>query len=269
MIFHYIQNTHNLKNDIEIQSVAAISKVDTLEEGKSRFLQFIVDFNSREDVFNLLQWIKSNDTNTFMTYNPQEIDNQVHVFEENISKTTEVDDEKILHEEDIGNADSNSEVDLDQEHNFILTQGETNSFMTKQPEVENQDLVFEENISKLTEEDDDKSLDEHMNNPDSILAVDLDQENDVILTQSDTNKFMTKHQGIATQLLNAKEDISETTKDNDEKFFQEDMNVTDSDLMVDLNQELDLILSQREIVQISDEETFSSAKYLNQHILVL
>ena len=95
--------------------------------------------------------------------------------------------------EDIDNADSNSEVDLDQEHNFILTQGKTNSFMTKHQEVENQDLVFEENISKLTEEDDDKSLGEHMNNPDSISAVDLDQENDVILTQSDTNKFTSRN----------------------------------------------------------------------------
>ena len=65
-LFHHIQNTHNLKNDMEIQSEeAAVLKVDTLEEGKSRFLKFIVDFNSQEDVFNLLQWIKSNDTKYF------------------------------------------------------------------------------------------------------------------------------------------------------------------------------------------------------------
>ena len=52
-LFHHIQNTHNL------------TKVVTLEEGKSRFLQLIVDFNSHEDIFNLLQWIKHNDMSTF------------------------------------------------------------------------------------------------------------------------------------------------------------------------------------------------------------
>ena len=54
-LFHHIQNSHNLMN------------VDTLEEGKSRFLQLIVNFNSQEDVFNLLEWIKCNDTNSFIT----------------------------------------------------------------------------------------------------------------------------------------------------------------------------------------------------------
>ena len=86
-LFHHIQNTHNLMNDQEIK-LEAISEVDTLEEGKSRFLQLIVNFNSQNDVFNLLQWIKCNDTNTFMITNDQEIENQLLVVEENKSKTT-------------------------------------------------------------------------------------------------------------------------------------------------------------------------------------
>ena len=49
-LFHHIQNTHNLTNDQEIQSEG---NVNTLEEGKSRFLQFIENFNAQEDVFNL------------------------------------------------------------------------------------------------------------------------------------------------------------------------------------------------------------------------
>ena len=44
-LFHHIQNTHNLINnqENEIQS-EAIENVDSLEEGKSRFLQWIVNF---------------------------------------------------------------------------------------------------------------------------------------------------------------------------------------------------------------------------------
>ena len=50
-LFHHIQNTHNLMNDEKIQKEA---NVNTLEEGKSRFLQLIVNLNS-QDVCNLLQ----------------------------------------------------------------------------------------------------------------------------------------------------------------------------------------------------------------------
>ena len=70
-LFHHIQNTHNLTNDTDIQSEVANSKVVTLEEGKSRFLQLIVAFNSHEDIFNLLQWIKHNDMSTFLANHPE------------------------------------------------------------------------------------------------------------------------------------------------------------------------------------------------------
>ena len=46
-LFHHIQNSHNLINEEEIRS-----NVDTLEEGKSRFLQLIVNFKSEKDIFN-------------------------------------------------------------------------------------------------------------------------------------------------------------------------------------------------------------------------
>ena len=110
-LFHHIQNTHNLTNDIENQSEVTNSKVDTLEEGKLRFLQLIVDFNSQEDVFNLLQWIKLNDANTFMT-NHEKVNNQFLILEKNIStNTTEEDDEMVLYD-DMDNTDSFSKVDL-------------------------------------------------------------------------------------------------------------------------------------------------------------
>ena len=112
-LFHHIQITHNLINNDKDEE---ISKVDTLEEGKSKFLKFIVNFNSQEDVFNLLQWIKLNDTNTFLTNNP-EIENQLLVVEEN-TKTNEDDEEEILHD-DMNIVDFDS--DLDQETDPVLT----------------------------------------------------------------------------------------------------------------------------------------------------
>ena len=108
-LFHHIQNAHNLMDDQSEE----IAKVDTLEEGKSRFLQLIVKFNSKEDVFNLLQWIKFNDTNTFMT-NHQEIENEVLFIEENVSETTKDEDNE---EKETDNTDSNSLSDL----GFILS----------------------------------------------------------------------------------------------------------------------------------------------------
>ena len=134
-LFHHIQNTHNLVTDKETPPTA-ITNVDTLEEGKSRFLQLILNFNSQEDVFNLLKWIKFNDTNdafmsnyqelknenydtnTFMT-NHHEIEKEFLIVEK--SKTTEDDDEKISHE-DMQNSDSISVTDLDQETDVILNQ---------------------------------------------------------------------------------------------------------------------------------------------------
>ena len=152
-LFHHIQNTHNLINNEKIQS-EAIPSVDTLEEGKSRFVQLIMNFNYQEDVFNLLQWIKFNHTNTFMT-NPQEIENEVLTFEENVRKTT-IDcynEENILHEE-MDNSDSNLVSDLDQESDVILTQSNANTFMKKDLGIENELLVTEENKNKTTKEHD-------------------------------------------------------------------------------------------------------------------
>ena len=181
-LFHHIQNTHHL------------TKVVTLEEGKSRFLQLIVDFNSHEDIFNLLQWIKHNDMSTFLANHP-EIDNQFSTFEDKIGETTK--------EEDIDNTDSNS-------------------------------------------------------------VVDFDQENDVILTQRDTNK--TIHKVTENQPLNVRENISEMNEDKYETFLHKDMDIADSNLIEDLDQEPDLTLFQRDIAQgqeSSDEEIFEEDLYQN------
>ena len=62
-LLDHIQITHNSEEE-KIQP-----EVDSLEEGKLKFLQWIVNFKSQEDVFNLLYWIKCSDTNIFVTEN--------------------------------------------------------------------------------------------------------------------------------------------------------------------------------------------------------
>ena len=130
-LFHHIQDTHNLTNDKEIKS-EAITYVNTLEEGKSRFLQFIVNFNSQDDVFNLLQWIKFNDANILMT-NHQKFENQFQTVGEKISKSIEEDHEKILHD-NMDNTDSYSEYN--QENDLIFTQRDINTIETENQVIE-------------------------------------------------------------------------------------------------------------------------------------
>ena len=196
-LFHHIQNAHNLVNDKEIQPTA-IANVETLEEGKSRFLQLIVNFNSQEDVFNLLQWIKYNDTNIFMSNhkeienedydtntfmtNHHEIENEVLVVE-NVSKTTEDNDGTTSHE-DINNPDSNSVTDLDQESDEILIQRGTNIFMTKHQGIENQLPFVEDNIRLTTEENFEDILQQDKDNAHSN-SIDFDEGTGVILTSTE------------------------------------------------------------------------------------
>ena len=239
-LFHHIQNTHNLVNDHS----KVIENVDSLEEGKSRFLQLIVNFKSEKDIFNLLQWIKSNDTNTFIT-NHQRIENEylMDIVEDNISKTSEEYEEKILLE-DILNTGTNSKDDLDQETDVILTQEDISTFhITNQQGKENQQVVVKENITKTTEEDAENILLEDMENADCDSEADLEQETDVILSQKDINKLMKKQQGIEIPYVDIEENIGKTTEE-DIVILQEDMNNAVSDSEADLEQETDIILTQ-------------------------
>ena len=134
---------------------------------------------------------------------------------------------------------------------------DTNSFMTNHQEIQKQALVYEENVSKTTEDDAEKILYEDMANTESISIEDLDQETDVILTQRDTNTFIT-HQGIENEIL-VEENHSRTTEENDEAIFQEDMDNGGSNSVGDLDQETDVILTQREIVH--DQESSDYEKF--------
>ena len=48
--------------DEEMQMYFAEARVETFEEGKSKFVQFMTNFNSEDDAFSLLNWIKNSIT---------------------------------------------------------------------------------------------------------------------------------------------------------------------------------------------------------------
>ena len=116
---------------------------------------------------------KENNTNI-----QEGIENQYLVVEENISKTSDEDDKNILLEE-MDNADSNSEGDLEQETEVILTQKDINTFMNKEHRTENH---YQENISEVSDEDDERISQEDMENADFNSVTDFDQEIDEIST---------------------------------------------------------------------------------------
>ena len=257
-LFQHIQNSHNILNDEEIQS-ESIANVDTLEEGKSRFLQLIVNFKSKDDVFNLLQWIKSNDTNTFIT-NHQGIENEYLVVKDNVSKMSEEYEEKSLLE-DIVNAESNSEDDLNQETDVILIQEDISTFnITNHQGEENQLLVVEENTSKTTEEDARNFFHEDMDNADSDSEADLEQEMDVILTQKDINTFMNKQQEIENPYVVVEENISKTTEEDAENILHKDMNNAELDSEEDLLTQTKIVAGHENL----DDETVNEDVYQNK-----
>ena len=76
-------------------------------------------------------------------------------------------------------ADSNSEVDLDQENDVFLIQRDTNTFMTKHKVTENQSLDVKEKINEMPEDNNEKFLNDDMDIADCNLIADHDQESSV------------------------------------------------------------------------------------------
>ena len=241
-LFHHIQNTHNFKNDEKIKKEGIVN-VNTLEEGKSRFLQLILNLNSQEDVFNLLQWIKFNDTNVFMT-NHEEIENEVLVYEENLNKTTKDDDdnEENTLNDDMDNSDSN--LDLGHETEDILIQRDYNTFMTEDLGIVD---VVEENISKTTAENDENIVLKDMDNTDSNSIGDFDQESDVILSQRE---------------------IVHSQESSDEDAFEEEYNnLSKSDITITMDNGIHLFHKElKDYMCESCGKSFSKAKKLISHI---
>ena len=62
-LLEHIQNVHERENPNEPV------ELESLEDGKSKFLKLMSNFKSQEDAFNLLYWIKCNNTDIFLTTN--------------------------------------------------------------------------------------------------------------------------------------------------------------------------------------------------------
>ena len=62
-LLEHIQNVHEGENQNKPK------EIESLEDGKSKFLDLLSNFKSQEDAFNLLYWIKCNNTDIFLTTN--------------------------------------------------------------------------------------------------------------------------------------------------------------------------------------------------------
>ena len=63
-LLEHIQNVHEGENQNKPDE-----EIESLEDGKSKFLDLMSYFKSQEDAFNLLYWIKCNNTDIFLTTN--------------------------------------------------------------------------------------------------------------------------------------------------------------------------------------------------------
>ena len=97
-LLDHIQTVHEGENPNEPE------ELESLEDGKSKFLKFIANFKSQKDARNFLYWIKFNDANLFLT-TKQEIENESSIRTGNFSNVKEkaLEEVEIL-DEDITNS---------------------------------------------------------------------------------------------------------------------------------------------------------------------
>ena len=112
------------------------TKMESLEEGQSKFLQLMSNFESRKDAINLLFWIKCNDTKTFWDNHEIESEELQNKLQDNLVEnedpTMQDGDftnrnsfknefgEEIASTEVIFPQEKNFEDDFDEESNTIL-----------------------------------------------------------------------------------------------------------------------------------------------------
>ena len=127
-LLKHIHLDHILEEE-ETPIQSSTEKVKNLEEGKSKFLQFISNFALDQDAFSLLHWIQYNDTQMFLNKNqtfPKSF------LDDNLSQESFEDDFQILNE-DFDQKDSN-------DINFITQQKvlpDSNSKPSKRIRLEN------------------------------------------------------------------------------------------------------------------------------------
>ena len=98
-LLEHIQNVHEGEN----QTKSAV-EIESLEDGKSNFLELMSNFKSQKDVFNFLYWIKCNNTDIFLDPN-QETKTEFPIIEENLTNPKEDTLEVVeILDEDIANS---------------------------------------------------------------------------------------------------------------------------------------------------------------------
>ena len=119
-LLKHIQSDHNLIEENPNQSEV---KVKNLEEGKSKFLQFVNNFDSDKDAFSLLHWIKYNDTKKFLTKNKKFQKSFLDISDDNLRQEP-FEDDQILVEDNLETAEfeekNSADVNFTQE--FVLHQ---------------------------------------------------------------------------------------------------------------------------------------------------
>ena len=105
-LLKHIQNVHEGENPNEPE------ELESLEDGKSKFLKLMSNFKSQEDACDFLYWIKCNDTNLFLT-TKEEIENESLIMMENFSnvKGKVISNDETLSESKIVQDDFNEEYD--------------------------------------------------------------------------------------------------------------------------------------------------------------
>ena len=193
------------------------SKMESLDEGKSKFLHLMTNFESQKDAVNFLFWIKCNDTKTFLDNHEIENDEfQVQDdFEENEDQTMSGKDfiysnsliiefgEKIASKEAIFPQEKNFEDDFDDESNV----------KTLDDEIIDADLVTKNSPEIFQKEFYNKDSKESIENTETELIALLDY----AIASDNENENSEDH--IKSE--NFRDKIQESVNENTEKMFDE------------------------------------------------
>ena len=185
------------------------SKMESLEEGKSKFLHLMSNFESQKDAIKLLFWIKCNDTKTFLDNheieNDDEFQNKVQDnFEENEDQTTSDRDFTNSNslKNEFGGEIALTDVIFPQEENFEddSDQEITDSTLVtmNNPEIFREEFYNKDSSEEIKHDESDlKAL------LDYAMASDNENEDSEDQTKSEIfrNKFQESHDEDAEKML--------------------------------------------------------------------
>ena len=199
------------------------SKMESLEEGKSKFLHLMSNFESQNDAINLLFWIKCNDTKTFLDNHEIENDefqNKVlDNFEENEYQTTSdgnfTNSNSLKNE--FGGEITSTDVIFQQEENFEDDSDEESNAKILDEEITDSNLVTINNPEIFREEFYNKDSNEEIKNDESDLKALLDY----AMASDNENEDSEDH--IKSEIFKNK--LHESHDENNEDFTNPDAGI--------------------------------------------